>query len=281
MNISKTIKFFLDLLMKYLGYIGTLVTIGVFVFPNYFESIAQVQKIIISCILIATTIALFNLCKKDFTISMKKNINIEIKEKDIFEIKDGIVVIPVNEFFDTRVADGIICEKSLHGKFIKEHFGGNTEELDEAINDSLSEEEFEEVNGQRSKGKTKSYKIGTVAKVKVKNNGVIYFLLALTKFKEESKKENHRAIFTASNHMMAIAKLFEYIEQNSDGAKINIPLIGTGRGGNLTAEDSLSTILNTIAINENLKLENGIDIIHQYDRKKILNLKIRSKGYEL
>ena len=37
---------------------------------------------------------------------------------DIFQQKDGLKVIPMNEYFDTQVDDTIVAKKSLHGKYL-------------------------------------------------------------------------------------------------------------------------------------------------------------------
>ena len=46
-----------------------------------------------------------------------------IKQGDLF-VCNGVVLIPVNEYFDTHVGDGVINENSIHGLFINEDIQG-------------------------------------------------------------------------------------------------------------------------------------------------------------
>ena len=55
--------------------------------------------------------------------------------------------------------------------------------------------------------------------------------------------------------------LFSFIEQNSQGRVINIPLIGAGHSGvNLSKQKLLEFLLFSIALNDGLTLINGVNI---------------------
>ena len=70
------------------------------------------------------------------TLKLNKATDIHIKYDDLFKT-DGIKVIPVNEYFDTHVGDGIISPDSLHGQFIRRYFNGREDELNDKIKEQL------------------------------------------------------------------------------------------------------------------------------------------------
>ena len=59
----------------------------------------------------------------------------EIKFGDIFDEK-GVIVIPVNEYFDGELGDHV-SEESLHGKFIKKKLGGHSRTFIDLTSEAL------------------------------------------------------------------------------------------------------------------------------------------------
>lgn len=53
--------------------------------------------------------------KKELTLDINKRTHFVIKQGDIMK-ENGMRIIPVNEYFDTHLGDGIINENSLHWK---------------------------------------------------------------------------------------------------------------------------------------------------------------------
>ncbi len=197
-----------------------------------------------------------------FTNRKKSTIKLKLSEKvkatvcfgDIFDA-EGIIVIPVNEYFDTIVDDKIVSSKTIHGMFIKNYFGGNEANLKKQIKNSLSSYEPLEVNSIRQSGNKKRYQLGTVCEVKAENK--IYYLVALTRF-----NENHRAEVKNSEYQRVLCDLFSFIEQNSQGRIINVPLIGAGHSGvNLSKQKLLEFLLFSIALKDGLTLINGVNIL--------------------
>jgi len=191
---------------------------------------------------------------------------INLIKDDIFADNNKNTVIPVNEYFDVHVGDGIICERSIHGQFIK-RFNGSIQELKSKIYSSLDGVKYETVvRGEHCC--TRRYDIGTIAKVNIENK--TYLLLATTVFDEE----NH-VVYSPLNHMKALAGLASYVQQNINGGEITLPLIGTGRGGELSAVNSLQTILNAFSITPDIKKETTLSIIHQckkWEENKLVSI---------
>jgi len=56
--------------------------------------------------------------------------------------------------------------------------------------------------------------------------------------------------------------MFDFIEQNSQGRVVNIPLLGGGHSGvDLTKQNLLDFLIFSITINDKITLINGINII--------------------
>ena len=192
--------------------------------------------------------------KKKLSIKLMTQVKSHIYYGDLFDNK-GIIVIPVNEYFDTIVDEKIISSNTLHGYFIKNYFGGNNKELKQQINNSLSNIPPLEKDSNRKKGNKNRYPLGTVAQVNKGEN--IFYLVALTRF-----NGNNRAEVKKSEYQRVLCDLFDYIEQNSQGEKVSIPLIGGGHSGvDLSKQKLLEFLLFSISLNDKLTLINGINII--------------------
>lgn len=222
------------------------------------------------CILVTLAPALIyaifvNRNKKQIHLSLTNKVKVKIFYGDLFE-SDGIIVIPFNEYFDTTVDEKIISSKTIHGVFIQRFFGGNDAELKKQIKTGLSSYEPLEINEERKVGNKKKYKLGTVCEVK--NGSKVFYLLALTRF-----NSNHRAEVKNSEYQRILCDLIFYVEQNSQGRKVSIPLIGAGHSGvRLTKQKLLEFLLFSIVLQDDLTLTNGLDIILSASIKSDIDL---------
>ena len=175
-------------------------------------------------------------------------------------------MIPVNEYFDTTVDDKIISSKTIHGKFIKKFFGGNEVDLKRQLTNGLSQYKPLEINSERKSGNKVKYPLGTVCEVISDNK--IFYLVALTRF-----NSNHRAEVNNSEYQRVLCDLFSYIEQNSQGRKVSIPLIGAGHSGvKLSKQKLLEFLLFSISLKDDLTLINGVDVVLHESIKKEIDL---------
>lgn len=200
--------------------------------------------VVLFCILLVIIINVSVFLK--ISIKFDKYRNVLIKRGDILNSKNGIVIIPVNEYFDTIVDDKIVSSNSLHGKFIKKFFKDNINKLNSEIENSLRGSDYEN-NEQRYNGNIKKYKIGTVARIEYSNN--IYLLLACTHFNNENM-----AGIDLYEYYYSIIKLLDYIHSKYYDKDIYIPLIG-------------SSGLNRLELNKIDILINMISIINSYKKK--------------
>lgn len=162
----------------------------------------------------------------------KKSINIQIPGSDSsFEIKfgdifegSGAIVIPVNEYFDSLLGDHV-SEKSLHGKFITDVLGGQSETFERRTSESLESTQIKPTQVQRKSGRTLKYPIGTVAKIDTKDRR--FLLAALTKTNIETLK----ASATSDELWDCLAGIWKGIRDYHNGNLVKIPLIGSGLSG--------------------------------------------------
>lgn len=77
--------------------------------------------------------------KSKITFKFNPQFILTIEEGDLFD-KKGIIVIPVNEYFDTHIGDGIISSNSIHGKFVNSIFKDRIDELNTIITDALKKQ---------------------------------------------------------------------------------------------------------------------------------------------
>lgn len=256
-QIMRKITAFAKNALMAIGFISSLVSIAWALFPTSLAEYVKDKQWTCVAILIACSL-LYGI----YTIQKKKRIHIKLTEKvnaeiyfgDIFS-NSGIIVIPVNEYFDTLVDENVISINTLHGKFIRNFFGGDEENLRRLIANSLSNTKPIEINENRTSGNKHKYALGTVCEVT--KDGKHFYLVALTKFNEV-----HRAEVKNSEYQRVICDLFYHIEQRSQGRKVSIPLIGAGHGGvDLSKQKLLEFILLSIFMSDKLTLINGVDVV--------------------
>lgn len=194
---------------------------------------------------------------KSIEIKISQTATLKIYEGDIFSIKKGVVVIPVNDYFDTLVDNKVVGSGTLHGMFVnkfrKEHPEIN---LDEEIRKSLSAYEYKEKKDRQIEGKQYKYPLAAVARVSVSPE-LHYYLLAATEF----NWENH-PIDQPEKYSYILQKLYKYINTNCSGLPVYIPIIGTGQMGlDLTKEDVLFEMIHNMMLVKPYVTRSGSNIV--------------------
>lgn len=168
------------------------------------------------------------------------NTTIEVLFGDIFE-QDGIKALAVSEFFDSTIGKPV-SDKSLHGMFIKRCLGGHSETFDTQVAEELKDTESTEV--EKAEGKTRCYRIGTTAVVKI--NDECYIVFALTHADPKTLK-------TSSDVELmwrALHKLWQRARNECGGHPLNVPLVGGGLSGLGLPTGDLLNLLMLSAITE-------------------------------
>lgn len=218
------------------------------------------------CLTIGILVVIFIICAiyawkqtkptDEISIKISPNLRVNVFKGDLFKQKN-IVVIPVNEYFDTHVDDVIIAHRTLHGKFIDEHFRNNEDELYRQIDEQINHiAERLVVNNRRHAGSRNiKYPIGTCADVEVGNT--IYVLFALTHFDNEDK-----AYLPKEEFGNAIIKLMNHLATISNNRPVYMPLFGTGLSRlNETHQRVLLFIIDTISFSCPVAINAGLNVV--------------------
>lgn len=196
----------------------------------------------------------------------KDDVEIEVRYGDLMKIafpkkkkNDKIVVIAVNICFDMVVSQDLIYEGSVHGQFIKRYVHNESERagLEANIKKSLSDFGYKPVRLKRSDkryGNLDRYPLGSIARINGEN-GVTFFLLALTEFDKDCKAHCNK-----HQYVECMLKLFEYYDSHGQGMEMFLYPMGTGmaRTGLSKKETLEATLMLTELSKEHLKSKTTI-----------------------
>lgn len=162
------------------------------------------------------------------------------------------IVINVNRCFDTIVNNELISETTLHGKVFKDLYYErkyDEKSLQDAIDNALRDSNYDSVQEKdKPQGNIKRYEIGTVAKID-DSRTKDYYLLAMSTF-----DKNLNAHTTKQDFVLAIQRLIEYCDKNSQGFPVVMPLLGSGlsRTGLNSYSDILRYIIDSLRLNKDI-----------------------------
>ena len=148
-------------------------------------------------------------------------------KKEVFTPgKPRNIVIPVNRCFDMHLDNQIVSVETLHGKMLNRLYASKTyteSSLNLLLEEKLKNIEFEQVTMQEKPiGKQKRYPVGTCVKIPGmdKEN---YLLVALSSFDEEEHARTSMAEYS-----VALQKMIESCNDESQGYPIVVPIVGAG-----------------------------------------------------
>ena len=217
--------------------------------------------------------ALYQMQPKESIQLLMRDFRINISFGDLFQ-KKGIIVIPVNEYFDTIVDDKIIAHRTVHGQFIDKYFADNLPELDRAVNTALQAvtQPFEQ--RQRDSGRQKAYQIGTCIDIEHEDN--TYVLFALTHFNKQDVAYLERKDFAD-----AITSLMQHLHQMSNDRPVYMPIIGTGMSKMQRSHQRVLTyFLDCIDFADTSSLPAGLNIVAYEGDKDKVNLSLIEEYFE-
>lgn len=161
---------------------------------------------------------------KSLTLCMRPQLKVNIREKDLFS-ENGIISIPVNEYFDTIVDDKIISSKSVHGLFVKKYLstGKTLKDLDAEIARQLAANGSKKVKGpaNRPRGNQQKYQLGTCVDIQI--GECTYVLFAFSRF----DSDNHASV-NSMEVPTILNKLLAHLFIIAADRTVSIPLFGTG-----------------------------------------------------
>ncbi len=191
--------------------------------------------------------------KKKISVSLSSELKLTIFEGDLFNQK-GIICIPVNEYFDTHVGDGVINEKSVHGQFINRFFKDREGELVAKINQGLPQ--GGETHKRRIAGcPTLKYPLGTCVDVRDGEN--TYVLFALSHF-----DDNDKAFIKRIEYAPVVNKLMDHLTAIAESRCVYMPLLGAGLSRlRRTPQRILLNLVDTLDFNDSIVIPGGIHIV--------------------
>ncbi len=134
---------------------------------------------------------------------------------------EGHIAVASSNFFNTSL--DIISGKSLLGQIINFFFNNDNSNIEEKLLTALANIKYESVIVSR--GKNKSYPIGTIASVEINREKKV-FLMAITKI---SEKNGHEYIDSNISYVhKAINNLWDKAENETDNGILNIVPFGSG-----------------------------------------------------
>lgn len=226
------------------------------------------------CLVIAIVWGIYKIFpRKCISITFHKNEDrtIKVKEGDIWSVKNGIVVIPVNNFFDTQVDDIIIAKRSLHGQFIEQYRKRYPKKnLDNEINASIKRDgisfsgTYQNRNNLHDHNHEHCYPLGTV--VRLIEGKIQYYLVVATEF----DKNNH-VISEPEKFSMMLLTMIKKINEWNSGVRVYLPIIGAGQTGlPLTKQEILTEILSCFNLAKKYVAFGGTTIlVYKGDMKEI------------
>ena len=269
----------------FLGFVGTLVPLDE-ILPD--ESPIWIRCIISILILIAIwgvvfiVVSIYMTFKKRFKVFSANNGHaLYLQYGDIFDKNEVMepnkrrnIVISVNRCFDTHVGDHIVSEQSVHGAVLKHLYeSGNYTEgtLSKSIDKLLKGVEYESLSEkEKPKGSRKRYPLGTVIDLPGCENEH-FFLWALSTF-----DSNLKAQTSMQEYALAVQKLIESCNADSEGFPVVIPLVGAGLSRTKKDQQAiLKYLINAFRINGD-EINSDIHIVIREDMKNdisIMNMK--------
>lgn len=233
-------KFFLIQSIACMGVLSGLVTVASVAFP----CIIGCTCIWYACLGISLLWGIWKVVPSTkIEVEFVKKRSIKVSKGSIWDIKSGIVIIPVNNFFDTQADDIIIGKGTLHGQFINKYSelykGKNLyAEIKKSIAcDSIkckaTYENRKNVIGEHND----AYELGEI--VRLREGNLQYYLVVATQFDED----NH-VIYEPEKYSMMLLKMIEKINKWNSGVPVYLPIIGSGQTGlPLTKQEVLTEML--------------------------------------
>ena len=230
--------------------------------------------VVVMIIAISIVVALCAVLKKRDVLELQinKRTKLEIKQDDMFAISENAVcVIPVNEYFDTHLGDGIIAANTLHGKLLT-IFEGRIPELRSQIEKQLVEKD--KLQGGRKRTAVDGlpetrYPLGTCVRVRDTNRD--YILVAICRFNEDEHPD-----VSTEEYPEIIRKMYNGIENLRDAKAVYMPLVGSGNSGyDLTNMQMLNTMVQAACNADKLRVTDGMHIcIYKDEDWNSLNLNV-------
>lgn len=266
---------FVKYFVEAFGTLASLATLIAFVYKWDTNKITPCGSLlfIVAILLICWGYAIFQTKPKNSITLLMRDFRINISFGNLFS-KKGIVVIPVNEFFDTLVDDHVIAHNTIHGQFVDNYFSDNIDVLDSMISQALQNRAPAQQRYQRDHAKLVPYPIGTC--IDIVHNGITFVLFVLTHFNEQDVAYLERKDFGR-----AIDMLMDHLHDISNDRPVYMPIIGTGMSKMQRSHQRVITyFLDCIDFANTASLPAGLNIVVYDGDKDKVNLSLIEEYFE-
>jgi hypothetical protein len=268
---KKFIRYFIEAF----GTLASVATLIAFIYKWDTSTISSCGSFLLGVLIIVVCsfYAIYQTQPKNKIVLTIRDFRIHISFGDLFA-KKGVVVIPVNEYFDTIVDDHIIAHKTIHSQFIDKYFANDIATLDAMISRELQGKPTAAPRYQRNHAKVTPYPVGTC--IDIVYNGVTYVLFALTKFNEEDVAYLEKKYFGD-----AIRGLMSHLHDMNNDRAVYMPVIGTGMSKLQRSHQRVLTyFLDCIDFTNESSLPAGLNIVVYEGDKDKVNLSLVEEYFE-
>lgn len=269
----------------FLGFIGTLVPLDEILsdkMPIWIRGLISAAILVGIWCLFFVAVSICMTRKNRFKVLSANNGHaLYLQYGNIFDANEVIdssqrrnIVVPVNRCFDTHVDNHIVSAQTVHGATFNSLYasGKYTEEsLSMTIGKLLKNTSYERLSEEeKPEGNRRRYPVGTV--VDLPGYGTEHFFLwALSTF-----DSNLKAHTSMQEYALAVQKLIESCNEESEGFPVVLPLVGTGLSRTKKDQQAvLKYLINAFRINKD-EINCDIHIVVRDDMKNeiaIMNIK--------
>lgn len=197
------------------------------------------------------------------------DVKIGVKVGNIFD-QSGHLVIGFSDTFDTEIGD-VISKDSMQGQFLVSMYENNKTKLDGDLDTLLQNEESEE-DAEKTRGKNKRYKIGTVVALSGLNRK--FFCCAYSRMGTDLK-----ATSDVNNLWLSLQNLWNKIRVEGEQKTIVMPVMGTNlaRVPGISFKLPINLILLSFIINSRMEpiAKELVLVIREEDKEKVNLLEIQ------
>lgn len=200
---------------KWAAGLATAFSIAIMYIPTNYHTTALCT--LLTLLLLCYFIVMLRANLKKRIVIKIRNTKIIVKQGDLFA-EDGQKIIPMNEFFDVDIENGVVDSNSLHGQYIQNHCAKQPQDLYNDIVLGLKCKKPVTVDQKRVYGGQIQYALGTI--YDDKNS---YFLLAYSKYDQDN-----RAYMRNEDIVRCYMNMWNEIDIMRGSKSIAMPVLGSG-----------------------------------------------------
>ena len=193
----------------------------------------------------------------------------DLFDPEIVNNQKHYICFAVNRCYDTEVNDRLISSTTIHGialnKLYKQNIY-NPATLNTAIQSSIHAATPPMVVNREEKpeGNLNRYEVGSYANISIDEN-LNYIMLGLSWINSNLNAQTSKA-----EYVLAIQKMIESFDNESQGYPVLMPIVGTGRSrADLKEREALEYIIEAFRINQNKITSDIYIVVHESAKNRV------------